>query len=185
MSSKYKVYDSEIPVFVTSTVIGWIDVFTREQYKEIVCKSLLYCINNKGLQLHAWVIMSNHIHLIISAKAGFRIGDIIRDFKKYTSKEIIAAINNNQHESRRNWILNMMEFSGANNNSNEHYQFWQQEYHPITLDTEEKLKDRFHYLHNNPVNAGIVLAPEHYKYSSATDYFEEKAGILPLIKLVL
>jgi len=123
------------PVFVTSAVIGWIDVFTREHYKEIVCKSLLYCIDHKGLLLHAWVIMSNHIHLIISAEKGRRIGDIMRDFKKHTSKQIIAAIKSNPQESRRNWMLNMVEYAGRHNNSNEQYQCWQQEYHPITLET--------------------------------------------------
>lgn len=185
MSSKYKVYDHEIPIFVTSTTVGWVDALSREQYKEIVCKSLLHCIDKKGLLLHAWVIMSNHIHLIISARPGYKIGNIMRDFKKFTSLEILAAIAANSHESRRKWMLNMFEFAGANNNSNEHYQFWQQEYHPVTLDTEEKLRDRFFYLHNNPVTAGIVWFPQHYKYSSAIDYFEEKPGLLPLAKLVL
>jgi len=185
MSSKYKVYDHQIPIFVTSTVVGWVDALSREWYKEIVCKSLLYCIENKGMKLHAWVIMSNHIHLIISAEPGYKVGNIMRDFKKFTSKKIIAAIEGNVQESRRKWMMNMFEFLGEKNNSNEQYQFWQQEYHPVTLDTVEKMNDRFAYLHNNPVTAGIVWLPQHYKYSSAIDYYEEKPGILPIVKLIL
>jgi putative transposase len=185
MSSKFKVYDDQIPVFVTSTVVGWVDALSREYYKEIICKSLIFCTEKKGLILHAWVIMSNHIHLFISAQPGYNIGNIMRDFKKYTSKKIVAAIKANAQESRRNWMLNLFEFTGANNSSNEQYQFWQQEYHPVTLDTAEKMFDRFNYLHNNPVTAGIVWLQQHYKYSSASDYFEEKPGLIPITKLML
>jgi REP element-mobilizing transposase RayT len=67
MSSKYKVVDSSIPHFVTFTVVGWVDVFSRQCYKEILLESLRYCQTNKGLDLHAWVIMTNHLHMIMSS----------------------------------------------------------------------------------------------------------------------
>jgi len=185
MSSKYKVYDDQVPVFVTSTVVAWVDALSREWYKEIICASLKHCIDEKGLRLHAWVIMSNHYHLIISAQPGYRIGNLMRDSKKHTSKKIVTAIAQNVEESRKKWMLNMFRFYGDNNNANEKYQFWQEEYHPVTLDTQAKLVDRFNYLHANPVKAGIVWLPQHYKYSSAIDYYEEKPSLLPLEKLVL
>jgi len=65
MSRNYKFHDQERPYFVTFSVVRWIDVFTRREYKDIPVESLKYCIANKGLQLYAWVIMSNHVHLII------------------------------------------------------------------------------------------------------------------------
>lgn len=49
MSSKYKVKDSAIPHFVTFTIVGWIDVFSREAYKKLMVESLRYCISHKGL----------------------------------------------------------------------------------------------------------------------------------------
>lgn len=76
MSSKYKVSDSTMPHFVTFTVVGWIDIFSREDYKEIVVNSLNYCIAHKELELHAWVIMTNHVHLIISSKVN-NLADIV------------------------------------------------------------------------------------------------------------
>jgi len=185
MSSRYKVYDNQIPHFVTSTVVGWVDALSRDQYKDIICKSLLFCKDEKGLLLHAYVIMPNHVHFIISATPGNVIGNIMRDFKKFTSKRITAAIENNPHESRKKWMLNMFAYAGKNNNSNEEYQFWQQEYHPIALDTPEKTRQRLNYLHENPVRAGIVWLPEHYKYSSAIDYHCDKPGLLPIDRLYL
>src|ERR1700761_4133048 len=85
MSHKYKFHDQERPYFVTFSVIRWIDVFTRREYKDILVDSFKYCIEKKGLRLYAWVIMSNHVHLIIGTN-GKPMQDILRDVKRHTSK---------------------------------------------------------------------------------------------------
>ena len=87
----YRIRDKEGAHFITFAVIEWVDVFTRKDYRDIVVESLKYCQKEKGLIVHAWCIMSNHIHLVISAK-NENTSDIIRDFKKFTSKEILKAI---------------------------------------------------------------------------------------------
>src|ERR1700712_1982580 len=102
MSSNYKFHNQERPYFVTFSVIRWIDVFTRREYKDILVDSIKYCVANKGLELYAWVIMSNHIHMIIGTQ-GKPMQDILRDMKRHTSKVIIKAINENMQESRREW----------------------------------------------------------------------------------
>src|SRR2546428_123006 len=153
MSSRYKVYDHQLPHFVTCTVVGWIDAFSREMYKEEICKSIVHCINEKGLVLNAWVIMNNHLHMIVRAADGFFIDNFMRDFKKFTSKKLTKVVAENPQESRKDWMLNMFGYAGKHNNSNDENQFWQQNYHPIALNTEEKLIQRLNYLHNNPVRA--------------------------------
>jgi REP element-mobilizing transposase RayT len=178
MSGKYKTGEAVIAHFVTCTVVGWVDAFSREAYKDIVVKSLAYCKQQKGMMLYAYVIMTNHLHLIIASDTN-AISDIMRDFKKFTSKQILAAFIANNGESRREWMLNMFGFSGINNSANKEYQFWQHEFHPILLDTFEKQQQRLLYLHQNPVRAGIVWQPLDYKYSSAIDYYTElKDGLL-------
>ncbi len=179
MSSKYKPGEDAIAHFVTFSVVGWIDVFSRESYKEIFVNSLKHCQENKGLTLHAWVIMTNHVHLIISSKTN-KIEDIVRDLKKYTSKKIIAAIRENPTESRKEWMLNLFSYAGQNNNNNTEFQFWKQDYHPIELNTAEKLKERLNYLHENPVRSGLVWEAWHYKYSSAIDYYTNEHGLLAI-----
>jgi putative transposase len=80
---KYLISDKAGCYFVTFTVIHWIDIFSRREYRDIVVDSLNYCIDQKGLVVYAWVIMSNHIHLVITTKSdNGNISDIIRDFKK-------------------------------------------------------------------------------------------------------
>jgi putative transposase len=177
MSSKYKVGEDAIPHFVTFSVVGWIDVFSREQYKELFIESLKYCQENKGMVLHAWVIMTNHVHLIISSNSN-KIEYIVRDLKKYTSKQIIKAIQENNRESRKDWMLNIFSYAGKNNNNNKEFQFWKQDYHPIELNSAEKIKQRLDYLHENPVRSGLVWEPWHYKYGSAIDYYTNEHGLL-------
>ena len=182
MSSNYKFRDQQCLYFVTFTVIRWIDVFTRRVYKEILVDSLKYCIEMKGLELYAWVIMSNHVHLIIGT-TGQPLENIMRDIKRHTSKKLTTAISENPQESRRDWLLWFFERDGRANPNNEKFQFWQQGNHPIELWSNHVLDQKLEYIHNNPVVAGWVDEPEHYLYSSARDYAGGKGLIDKLIFL--
>jgi len=82
----YKIRNQEAIHFITFSVIKWVDVFTRKDYRDIILNSLKFCQAEKALLLHCWCIMSNHLHLIISAKDK-NLSDVLRDFKKYTSKQ--------------------------------------------------------------------------------------------------
>ena len=179
MSSKFKILSDQSLHFVTFATVQWIDVLTRPEYKDIVIESMEYCQNNKGLIVYAYVIMSNHIHLIISAKEGYKLSDILRDLKKYTSKKIINEIENNDRESRKKWILWLFFSSGKRNSNNERYQVWQQDNRPIELSDNNMIDQRLDYVHNNPVRAGIVFESYAYKYSSAIDYCGDK-GIMKI-----
>jgi putative transposase len=161
MSRNYKFRNQECLYFVTFSVIRWIDVFTRREYKDILVDSLNYCIQHKGLELYAWVIMSNHVHLIIGTHDK-PMENILRDIKRHTSKKLTAAISGNNQESRREWMMWFFEREGKLNPNNEYVQFWQQGNHPIELWSNEVINQKFDYLHYNPVVAGWVDEPEHY-----------------------
>jgi REP element-mobilizing transposase RayT len=92
MSDKYKISDPDRPYFITMTVTGWIDIFTRKSYKILIVESLRYCQKEKGLEIFGWCLMSNHLHLIVRSNGENSLSDIIRDFKKYTSKKIVSMI---------------------------------------------------------------------------------------------
>ena len=156
----------------------WVDVFSRNCYVEIVLESLRYFIKEKGLNVHAWCLMSNHIHLILSAKNG-NLSDVLRDFKKYTSFKITKEIETNTQESRRSWMLWIFKQAGSNNSKNNNYQFWQQDNRPIQLDSPEFTLSKLEYIHANPVKAGLVESPGDYLLSSARDY-NGTAGLIPI-----
>ena len=175
----YKIRDQQAMHFITFATVQWIDVFTRSDYVIILIESLAYCQKEKGLRVHAFCIMPNHLHLIVSA-ANSNLSDVIRDFKKFTSAKILKAIEDNTKESRRNWMLWIFKKAGENNNRNTSYQFWQQENHPIECSTEDILRTRMNYLHENPVRAGFVWKVEDYRYSSAIDYYTTRKGLLEI-----
>ena len=87
----YKIRNQLAIHFITFAVVNWIDAFTRIEYKNIVIDSLKYCRKEKGLNIHCWVIMTNHVHFIFSANEGFELSNILRDFKKHTSDKIIKS----------------------------------------------------------------------------------------------
>ena len=96
----YIIKDQNASHFLTFTVCGWIDLFTRKLYKDILVDSFKYCQKEKGLILNAYVIMSNHLHLIAMAAEGFSLSDIIRDFKKFTHHKMIQIIESGQRPGR-------------------------------------------------------------------------------------
>lgn len=143
--------------------------------------SIRFCQQQKGMNWYAWCLMSNHPHLIISSRSGDLSG-LLRDFKKFTSKQIITAIEENMKESRRGWMLEIFRKQGAANSRNKEYQFWRQENQPQELFGAKFIFQKLNYIHRNPVEAGLVELPEHYVYSSAKDYTEKrKCGMLELL----
>ena len=182
MSRKYKFRNPTGLYFVSFATVNWIDVFTRREYKDILVESLNYCIENKGLELWSWVIMSNHLHLLMSSDTN-NCADILRDFKRVSSKRILKAIEENPQESRKEWMLWMFERAGKKNSNNTKYQFWQQHNQPIEISNNtDRIDKALNYIHNNPVTAGFVDRAEHYPYSSAMDYAGEKG--LVKIKMI-
>ncbi len=178
MSTKYKFYNKEGLYFISFATVYWIDVFVREIYFDELVKSLDYCRKNKGMELFAWCIMPSHVHIVFKAKDN-NPSEIIRDFKKYTSKKLQALLTELGDESRREWILWMMQRAGAKNSNVKGRQFWQQDNHPIELWSPDVIDQKINYIHQNPVVSGFVCEAHHWKYSSAIDYCGGK-GVLEI-----
>ena len=169
MPKAYTIKNQEELYFVTFTVVGWADVFSRKIYRDIIIDSLDYCRKNKGLEIYGYVIMTNHIHIILKA-SNTDLSDIIRDFKKHTSKEIVKSINTNGVESRKDWLNMIFEYYAKLNKRKVAKQFWTNDNHAVVLDNNVDMDKRINYIHQNPVTAGWVEKPEDYLYSSARNY---------------
>ena len=180
MSTKYKFKDQDKLYFVSFAVVYWIDLFTRNEYRNILLESWKYCQSKKGMDLYAWCIMTSHVHMIIGSH-GDKLEDIMRDMKRHTSEALKKAIQTHPGESRREWMLSLMERAGKKNSNNLNFQLWQQDNHPIELATPVIAHQKLDYLHYNPVVAGIVEKPEDYLYSSAIDYYTNRKGMIDII----
>ena len=167
-TTSYRIKNEEGLYYLTFATVEWKDVFTRKRYKDIVVESLGYCQKEKGLALYSWVLMSNHMQLIVKAKEGYKLSAIIRDFKKFTAQQIIKSIKE-EPESRREWLLSEMLKAGKANSKEQTYQLWRNDNHPIELYNNEVINQKINYIHNNPVEEGIVIKAEDYLYSSTND----------------
>jgi len=105
MSRNYKFHNPEGVYFVSFAVVEWIDVFTRNEYKNILLESLAFCQKDKGMEIFAWCIMTNHMHLVFRSTGESKPEDLLGDFKRFTSRNIVQAIIDNPAESRRTWLL--------------------------------------------------------------------------------
>ena len=158
-------------------VVGWLDVFTRNEYKDLIIESLEFCQKNKGMEIHAWCIMTSHVHLIFRSANNQNPELLLGDFKRFTSRNITKAIQENPRESRKEFLLDYFKKGAEKTSNTTNYQFWRHDNRPIELWSNEVIQQKIDYIHNNPVVEGIVFRPEDYKYSSATDYAGEK-GLL-------
>ena len=178
MSRKYKFYNKEGLYFVSFAIVNWIDLFVRDEYNSIVVSSLDYCRRKKGLEIYCWCIMSSHVHLIIRAKEK-NPEIVVGRLKEYTSKKLVKAIQENPRESRKEWMLWMFKRAASKSSNVSGMQLWQHHNKPIELWSPNVIEQKTDYIHLNPVVAGFVNEPWHWKYSSAIDYAGSK-GLLEI-----
>lgn len=159
------------PQYFTATILDWQHLLKPDKYKDIIIQSLQFLVKEKRIELNAFVIMSNHIHLIWQTQSEHLKENVQRDFLKYTSQTMIRDLELNHVE-----VLKVFEVNAKDRK----YQVWQRNPLSIDLWTREVYMQKMEYIHNNPVTAGICSYPEQYKYSSAKFYEtgEDEFGIL-------
>jgi REP element-mobilizing transposase RayT len=174
MSELRKTYEGGI-FFITFTVVGWIDVFSRREYADELVKNLKFCQQHKGLEIYAWCIMTNHMHMIASSQKG-KLSHILRDFKSYTASSLLDMIANNEHESRRDWMMYLFKYFAKP--TGQQLQFWQHTNYATDLHSPDVIDQKLDYIHMNSVKAGYVTEPQFYPYSSAYPLSEMKLPTL-------
>jgi REP element-mobilizing transposase RayT len=177
MSRNYKFHNPDGLYFVSFAVVEWLDVFTRNEYKDILLDSLSFCQQEKGMEIIAWCIMTNHVHLIFRSVQGEKPQLVLGAFKRFTSKKLVKSIKENQRESRRDFLLEQFEKAAQKSSNVTNYQFWRHDNKPIELWSTNVIHEKINYIHQNPLEAGLVYRAEDYIYSSALDYAGE-SGLL-------
>ncbi|RDH86137.1 MAG: transposase [endosymbiont of Galathealinum brachiosum] len=167
--SRYKFIYPDQTYFVTLTVLHWIPVFTRPATVNILFDALRFLMK-EGLKVYAFVILENHLHMIVQSTA---IDKDIARFKSFTAKELIHFLDKNKVSQ----ILEQLAFYKKAYKSDRAYQFWQEGVHPEWIQNEEMMRQKIEYIHQNPVKRGYVDDVLHWRYSSARNYAGE-TGVL-------
>ena len=181
MSDRYKITDIEAAYFVTLTTVGWVDVFTRLNQKLALINSLAYCQKHKGLVIFAWCLMPSHLHMLCRVEQKGGLSDLLRDFKKFTSKQVVRLVME-EPESRREWMLKLFRDSCAHLKKEQEYKVWQDGNHAVEVFSNQCIYEKLEYIHRNPVEEMIVANPEDYFFSSARNYadMESLLDVIPI-----
>jgi REP element-mobilizing transposase RayT len=164
---------------LTLNTVDKIDVFVRPAYKQVIADALNYFVDNQGLTIYSWCLMSSHLHLVIRAKDGTAPSYFERDFKKFTTPAIVKTIEM-EMDFRREWMMRHFEEYPKSLRRLEKFHLWQNCSSPLRIGGDNRaLLDRIVHIHENPVRERIVELPEAYIFSSARDY----AGIRGLVKV--
>ena len=159
--------------FCTDVIAGWQYVFTSPEFFHSITESLKYCQAHKGLLLHAYVIMPNHLHTIISGLQN-NPSDIMWDFKRHTSQQISDLLAQAGNHRLLQYFSSVAPREGRGNT----FKIWESGSHPILIDNGDFLDQKLRYIHDNPVKKGYVEKPEHWKYSSARNYIMNDHSII-------
>lgn len=175
MPQRFKVYDGSYPHFVTSATLHWLPIFRRDDYFRVLIDNLNYCISHRGLLVHGYVLMPDHFHLICTQVEG-KLSQVLGHFKGYTAHLIAPII---RQDGRDTWIR-AMERAGTRDNG---VKLWQDEFHPEQVHSRPSFEQKLRYIHENPLRAGFVSDPCHWKYSSADFYYQNVESIVPIALL--
>ncbi len=153
--------------FVTTTVMHFQNVFSiDDNYYGILVNSLKYVLEKYNAKLIAYVLMPNHLHLILYIKSTKILSSFMRDFKRYTSvriKEQLIA------DGKYDLYERFKYYSRYDVKSR--FKLWQERFDDFILYNDKTLGVKINYIHNNPVKKGLVKNPEDWKYSSYRNYF--------------
>jgi REP element-mobilizing transposase RayT len=172
MRTRYRIHETHVAHFVTGTIVAWLPVFTTAARCDILVESLAYCREQKGLRIHAWVILDNHFHAILAAPD---LSRTIADMKRHTAQRLMEMLK----QQGCDWLINQFHYFCAAHKATSDRQVWQEGVHPQAMVTDEIMLQKIDYIHNNPVKRGLVNLPEHWRYSSAHEHME---GAVPLLR---
>jgi REP element-mobilizing transposase RayT len=170
--------DDLAPSFCTITVLDWLPVLIEARYIDPIVESLNYCRTQRGLQLFAFVVMPNHLHLIAAARDDLNM--VIRDFKRFTSRMIHDRLNEDGRGSVLHWLQHATQ---AARRQRGELGLWADGFHPQAVYSRDVIQQKLDYLHNNPVRKGLVQTPEAWWYSSAGWYAGDKPVCMEMDQL--
>ncbi|MBF0219374.1 MAG: transposase [Gammaproteobacteria bacterium] len=175
--SRYKIVtDEKTPYFLTCAVVNWLPLFANPVIAQVVIDSLRYLQEQQRIELHAYVMMENHLHLIVSA---VELSREIGAFKSFTARSAIDWYQANDSQ----WVLKQLHFYKEQHKCDQEFQFWQEGNHPQWIKDEAMLLNKLEYIHHNPVKRGYVDDPIHWRYSSYRNYMGWDECLLPIVKL--
>jgi len=171
--SRYRIFETEYPYFMTCTIVGWLPIFTRPSAVNIVLDSWRYLQRKREFKLLAYVILENHLHIIARAP---ELADVMQRFKSFTALRIIELLESHGEEM----LLSQLQKHKLSYKTESQHQVWQEGSHPQQIQSDEMMWQKLQYVHDNPIRRGYVDDALAWRYSSARNYAGQ-AGLIDVI----
>jgi REP element-mobilizing transposase RayT len=171
--TRYRIFDTEYPYFMTCTVVGWLPVFTRPEAAHFVFESWRFLQRERGFRLYGYVLLENHLHFVASAPD---LAETVKSFKMYTARQCLDLLERHGAEV----LLGQLRALKLGHKTASDYQFWQEGSHPKQIQGGDMMRQKLEYMHSNPVKRGYVDEAMHWRYSSARDY-AGRPGLMDVI----
>jgi putative transposase len=152
--------------FVTLSVVGGIDIFTRFEYCDLLIDNLNHCIAHKRLQVYEYALLSNQLYMIVGAEQG-NLSKILRDLKGNSAKQLLRAIAEHREDNRKEWLMRLFQFFADRYQHNSEHHFWRFGNQPVDLDKLAKNGQPAPSPLDCLLNAKLVDGTGHYRYCSA------------------
>jgi len=171
--TRYRIFETDYPYFMTWTIVGWLPVFTRREAVDVIFDSWRYLQRERQFLLLGYIILENHLHLIAKAP---ELEKAVKDSKSFTARQIIDLLEQRSAEI----LLKQLRFHKLAHKSESEYQVWQESSHPQQIQDEAMMWQKLEYMHNNPVERGYIDDPLHWRYSSARNYARQP-GLIDVV----
>ncbi len=133
-----------------------------------------------GLYIYGYVVMPEHVHLLLSEPQRGLLADAIHYLTLSFAKRLVAQVRARFLGANSNLVAQVRApVLGANLGSRSNV-FWQKRYYDRNVRNEREFVEKLRYLHRNPVKAGLCQGPEDWKWSSFRHYVLREKGIVQI-----
>jgi putative transposase len=169
-------FNPDYQYFVTTNAYNHAHLFESDEIKCIIADSFSFMRADGWLKLYAFVVMPNHIHFIARILEGHILSDVMRDFKKFTSKKIAQQLQAQENPK----VLEVLREAGETRGHQ--FKVWDDEYDARDVFSPKFFEQKMNYIHYNPCQPqwNLVKYPEDYLWSSARFYMANEPAVIPI-----
>lgn len=179
MGRWHNIYLDNVAYFFTATVVEYIPALNSISVKELIIKSLSFYREEYVTKINAYVIMPEHLHLIIRSESGENVKRFMQNFLRKISRRIVIDTQSFLTKDGRNKdAKERLDVFKRHARGKAIHRVWKERAKGEPIYSDRVMKQKLDYIHMNPVKRGLVKNPEDYPYSSYRNYYLNDHSII-------
>ena len=170
MATRVRDFTPERIYFITYTIYKWIQIYTEEKYFYLVYKWFDHMKQHYGNKVHGYVIMPNHLHLLLYiSEHSPDVSKLVQNAKRFQTYEIIDYL---LFDNKTDLIKIFTETAETKKGAK--HKVFKGRFDSKEMVNSDLYREKLNYIHNNPCTPRwrLAEAPEDYRHSSASNYIK-------------